>query len=708
MASVSSKTASPAPDPLKQLRARTAKAPTAPGVYRWLDDEGAVLYVGKAKNLRARLKSYVAVKPSKDLGPWKLSLIERIRNVDWTVVSSELEALVLETNLIKEFRPKYNVLMKDDKNYVYVKVTVQDPYPTVEIVRQMEKDGALYFGPHLRAMDTRRALDMVHELVQYRACKESLSLLNKGGDPSKLRACLDYQIGQCCGLCAGAIDAAEYLSRIERLVSYFKGDYGPLIERAKTLMTQAAQLKQFERASHFRDTLQSLENLAQRQIVSDTSGEDVDVFGVALLSGAVHAVLLKKRGGKLVGEESFSLMGRAENMDEALEQLLPQYYEASPDVPETVLVGSAFPSSGALEELLSQRRGKKVKVRVPERGTKSQLLSLAERNAQEKALKAEASWEADARNTEEALTALKELISLKEVPKRIEGYDISHLGGTETVGSMVVAIDGKPRNDHYRNFTIRTLQHGDVDDYQSLKEVLTRRFRHLVGGIKAEEAKWAAEGVTVRKNKKDDAEKVGECDGALIAEKDGEAIAIATLAEKDGHCELTKLWVDPSYSEGSLPSFVARKLVQSAKDKVYVVVELELESPYAAIGFRHVQRAPKAFESRVNEQRLLMVCDPKDQKPDVSLTTRPDLLVIDGGKGQLAVALEALANWKLDIPVISLAKREEEVFAPGRPDPIPFPPDSPAKFLLMRLRDEAHRFANRHRKQRAWKTFVND
>ncbi len=695
-------------DVLDQLRKRVSKAPIGPGVYRWLDDEGGVLYVGKAKNLKARLKSYVAVKPSKDLGPWKLSLIAKVRNIDWTVVESELEALVLETNLIKEFRPKYNILMKDGKNYVYVRVTAKDPYPTVDVVRQMEKDGALYFGPYLRAMDTRRALDMVQDLVQYRACKESLSHLNRGGDPKKLRPCLDYQIGQCCGLCAGAIDASEYLGRIERLIAYCKGDYGPLIERARTLMAQAAQLKQFERASHYRDALQSLEVMAERQIVSDTSGEDVDVFGVALLSGAVHAVLLRKRGGKLIGEESFSLMGRSESIDEALEQLLPQYYEASPDVPEIVLVGSEFASRSAMEELLSQRRGKKVSVRVPARGAKSQLLALAERNAQEKALKAEASWEADARNTEEALTALQELVKLPAVPARIEGYDISHLGGTETVGSMVVAIDGKPRNDHYRNFTIRTLQHGDVDDYQSLREVLTRRFRHLVGGIKAEEAKWSTDGIVVRKKKKDDAEKVGECDGALIAEKEGEAVGIATLIEKDGHCELARLWIDPSYEDGPLASFLIRKAVLAAKDKVYALVDAERESSYAALGFRHVLRAPKTFDGREMTGKIVMVCDPKDQKPDASLSARPDLLVIDGGKGQLSTAVDALKKWNLQIPVISLAKREEEVFTPESSFPIPFPPDSPAKFLLMRLRDEAHRFANRHRKKRAWNTFVQD
>lgn len=689
-------------DVLTGLRKRIAKAPIGPGVYRWLDEEGGVLYVGKAKNLRERLKSYVVQKPDPNIGPWKLSLIARIRNIDWTVTTSELEALVLETNLIKEYRPKYNVLMKDGKNYVYVRVTVQDPYPSVEIVRQMEQDGSQYFGPHLRAVDTRRALDQVQELVQYRACKESLAVLNRGGDPEALRPCLDYHIGQCCGLCAGAITASEYLSRIERLVSYCKGDYGPLITRADALMRQAASLKQFERASHFRDTLQSLQTMAERQIVSDTSGDDVDVFGVVLLSGAVHAVLLRKRGGKLIEEQSFSLMGRSESLEDALEQLLPQYYEASADVPAIVLVGSDFPSRSVMEELLSKRRGKKVGVTVPVRGTKSQLLSLAERNAQEKALKAEASWEAEARNTEEALAALQALIGTSTPMHRIEGYDISHLGGTETVGSMVVAVDGKPRNDHYRSFTIRTLQRGDIDDYQSLREVLSRRFRHLVGGIKAEEVRWVAEGVVVKKRKAE------EGSTKMVAEKEGEVVASATLIETDKHCELTTFHVDPSYADGPLASFLLRKAVQTAKDKVYVVIDAECESQYAALGFRHVQRAPKAFDGRVSDGKIIMVCDPKDQKPDASLSTRPDLLLIDGGKGQLAVAVEVLANWKLDIPVISLAKREEDVFVPGQSSPLSFSSESPARFLLMRLRDEAHRFANRHREKRAWNTFVKD
>ncbi len=719
---------------MRHLRARVAKAPQSAGVYRWLDPEGTVLYVGKAKNLRSRLRSYVAPRPGKDLGPWKLSLIAHIADLDWTVTGNELEALVLETNLIKELRPKYNILMKDGKNYVYVRVTVQDPYPIVEITRDLAKDKAQYFGPHLRAMDIHRALDMVQDIVCFKACAQSLSILNKGGDMSKLRPCLDHQIGQCCGLCAGVVSPEDYLWRIEQVIRFLKGDYAPLIARAKELMKQAATEKKFEKATHFRDTIQSLELMAERQIVSDTSGEDVDVFGVALLSGAVHAVLMRKRGGKLIDEQSFSLKGRAESIAEAVEQFLPQYYEASPDVPSIVLLAADFPGRTALQELLTERKGKKVSIRVPERGTKSQLLALAQRNAQEKALQAEASWEADARNTETALQELQELLKLPELPQRIEGYDISHLGGTETVGSMVVATGGKPRNDHYRSFTIRTLQEGDIDDYQALREVLSRRLRHITGGFQNETERWAEAGITFGKALKAEEGTIKETIARypdelsqsdisykqfLVARHEGEIIGFVRLREHPGDItELASLWVDDPQRGQQLGYFLARLILRTLKKgKVYVRIFATLESYYASVGFRHVIRPPKLLQEKIEKatkddvehrDRIVMVYDALQHKTDLSLSAKPDLLVIDGGKGQLSTVVDVLANWKLAIPVIGLAKREEEIFVPDRMEPLTIPQDSPAKFLLMRLRDEAHRFANRHREKRAWKTLLTD
>lgn len=724
---------------LPALRKRIAKAPENPGIYRWKDESGTVLYVGKAKNLKNRLKSYVQKGAEQGQGPWKQSMLRQIADFDATVTNTELEALVLETNLIKEMRPKYNVLMKDGKNYVYVEVTVADPYPRVEVVRKMDDKKAKYFGPYVSSYDTRRSLDMLHELFCFRACRESLEALNHAkGDreavygTGKLRPCLDYQIGQCCGLCAGVVSREEYRDHIEKVMAFFRGNYDPVIARAKELMMKAATDRRFEKAKELRDMLQSVEELKERQLVSDTSGENADVLGLALLAGKVQVVLMRKREGKLIGEESFHLMGRAESVEDVLEQFLPQFYESVADLPEIILVSEDFPSRAAFEELLSERHGRKVSVRIPERGKKSQLLDLAEKNAQEKAKQFEASWEAEERNTEEALTELARVLELPQNPRRIEGYDISHTGGTETVGSMTVFINGKPKNEFYRSFTIRTLAKGVVDDYRALKEVLTRRLRHLAGGLAFEEKKWNEGGVEFGKARKAEEETIQEIIGRypgelsqsdlqyqqfVVARHEGDIVGFVRLREHPGKLqELSSLWVDERFRGNKLGQFLVRRLLHSSKKgKVYVRVFPELEQYYAELGFRHVLKSPRVFQERWEahkkehpdaRERLVLVYDTVQHKPDASLAESPDLLVIDGGKGQLGVVMEVLRHFELSIPVIGLAKREEEVFVPGKPVSILFPQDSPAKFLLMRLRDEAHRFANRHRSKRAAKTLV--
>lgn len=713
-------------DILSTLRRRIAKAPEEPGIYRWKNKEGDVLYVGKAKNLRSRLKSYVNKGAEKGQGPWKLSLLNQLADVDITVVNSELEALVLETNLIKQLRPKYNVLMKDGKNYVYVEVTVQDHFPVVDVVRQMANPKAKYFGPFVSAFDTKRSLDMLNELFGWRACAASLKKLNDEADPPPSVECLDYQIGQCCGTCAGVMSREEYRARIDRVMDFFKGNYKPVIDRARECMMEAAAEKKFEKATRLRDLLKIVEGMQERQIVSDTSGENVDVIGLALLSGKVQVVLMQKREGKLIGEQQFSLMGSAESIPDVLEQFLPQYYESAVDLPEAVIVGEDFPSRETFADYLTRRNGRKTKVIVPERGGKSRLLELAEKNAEEKAKQAEATWEADQRNTERALEELMGLLNLKAPPARIEGYDISHTGGTETVGSMVVFTDGKPRNDHYRSFTIGSMQRGAIDDYRSLKEVLTRRLRHAAGGIGFEEGKWNEQGIAFGKARKDEqptVDRIASESGhdsvlykdCLVARHDNEIVALACLHEVEKSViELSPVWADETYRAGPLAWFLARMALRSLKKgKAYVCVPPELEQQFASVGFRHVIKPPKAFAERCaaekekdpsSSDRVTMVYDSAQHKPDVSLSAVPDLIVIDGGKGQLGVGVEVLAHFGLGIPVIGLAKREEEVFVPGNSVSLMIPQDSPAKFMLMRLRDEAHRFANRHRSARAKRT----
>jgi len=735
------------------LRRRIADAPTASGVYRWLDAEGNILYVGKAKNLRDRLRSYL--QGPFPANPWKQAMLAKIHDFDVTVTGNELEALLLETNLIKELRPKFNVLMKDDKNYVYVRVTMQERYPCVESTRRLQDDGAKYFGPFTSRYETRDTLDMLHRIFPYKACRRSLDALNKGlgaslasdKSPGTSLAsdvpCLEYQIGECCGLCVGVLSCEEYRRNIEQLITFYRGNHRPVIERISELMRKAVLEKKFERAAQLRDYLRTIEKLNQRQIVSEPLGEDSDIVGVAVLSGRAHVVLLKQRSGKIIAELHFPLMGQSESAADVLEQFLPQYYTATADLPAQLLVAEDFVGREALEAFLSERAERCVRVLIPERGRKHHLLSLAEENAHEKAKQAEAKWEAEARNIRDALSELQQLLGIpggKECPalsriegsalSRIEGYDISHLGGTETVGSMVVALKGKPTPQHYRSFALYSLRAGQIDDYAALREVLRRRCRHLTSGQEVKQ--WMGEGVTFRKARKADADVILQIikehpheltshdvryQDFMVAVKEKTLIAFARLYGQGGRLlEFKSLWVDPRYRGQRLGQFLARKLLRSVKrGRVYVTIDPTLEEYYAELGFRHVLKPPRLLEEKLARERmenpqcpcgLIMVYDAGQGKPDPSLEICPDLIVIDGGKGQLSAALEALREASLNIPVVALAKREEEVFVPGREASVTFSPNSPAKFLLMRLRDEAHRFANKLREKRLEKHAV--
>lgn len=714
---------------LPQLRKRVSQSPTGPGIYRWLDEKGTVLYVGKAKNLRKRLSNYVQGKRGTNEGPWKQSFLAQIADVDMTVTNSELEALLLETNLIKQLRPKYNVLMKDDKSYLFVRVTMQEPYPRVESVRRFLQDGAKYFGPYMSSTHVRETLDLLHEALQYRACKASLDILNKhtpkGG---RLSACLEHQIGRCNGLCTGALSREEYLSRIERVISFFKGNEEPVRQALRDRMQAAAKEKKFEQAAKFRNYLNVLEGKPAEQLATDGSGEDSDVIGVAVLSGRAHVVVLHRRNGRLINESHFALQGQAESAASVLEQFIPQFYDEGQEVPPAVMLPTDIPDQSVMAELLRERRKGAVKLLTPERGRKSHLVQLAEKNALEKARQMEMKWEAEERNAKNALEQLQEILGLPTLPKRIEGYDISHLGGTETVGSMVVIKDGKAASDQYRSFTIRSLERGEVDDYRSIKEVLTRRLRRLTENLKAEEKEWKAKGLTFGVSRKSEQEAIKTiidahpadlCDynwqkgKFLVARKDGRIVGMVQLAAHDGkkNLELDSVWVDKEFRGGKLGHFLVRSVLRKVKKgKVYLAAFPAMEEYYGQTGFRIIREPPawlsKSMEPRREKQPLFhtdiyMMWEAHQNKIDPSLSATPDLLVIDGGKGQLSTVVSVLKDFKLDIPVIGLAKRVEEVFKPGDSFETVFPKDSQAKFLLMRLRDEAHRFSNAHREKRA-------
>ncbi|MFA7682004.1 MAG: excinuclease ABC subunit UvrC [Candidatus Peribacteraceae bacterium] len=720
---------------LPSLRKRIAKVPESPGVYRWKDKHDTTIYIGKAKNLRNRLRSYVQ-KENASLGPWKMNMLKHIANFDITVTNNELEALVLETNLIKENKPKYNVLMKDDKSYLYVQIS-RDPYPIVDIVRRGVADGTIGFGPFTSAYDIRQTIDMLHLVFPYKACRKSLEALNrateKGEDvglfDEKSSPCLEQQIGQCCGLCVGAITQEQYRKSIEEIMSFLKGNHAKAKEKLREKMGDAAAQKKFEKAAAYRNALQTIEHMQQKQLASDTSGEDVDIIGIAVTNGNALAVMFRQRNGQVIDDQSFTLAGTAETSAHALEQFITQFYGATPDIPPIIVVGEDLEESALLEKWLSRERGKNVELRTAERGRKSQLLQLAQKNAEEKLKAQETKWEAAAKNIESALEELKEILALPEIPKRIEGYDISHLSGTETVGSMSVCKNGKAANDQYRSFTIRTVKEGEVDDYKALEEVLRRRLLHLIRNVKEEERQWKEREVTFGKARKAEAgilENIIKNDPTLsflhvnnkdflVARKEKEIVACARIFDhKDGTRELMSVWVHPNFRGQKLGQFLCRKLLFKEKKKVYAGCRTALNEYYDEIGFQPIRSAPKtlasgveALEKQLKEPHIVVMYDPKQHKPDTSLTEHPDLLVIDGGKGQLSTAVKVLKELKLEIPVIGLAKREEEVFIPGNSHPILFQKDSQAKFLLMRLRNEAHRFANALREKKGHKAAIH-
>ncbi|HRH93196.1 MAG TPA: hypothetical protein PKV72_01545, partial [Candidatus Peribacteria bacterium] len=470
-----------------------------------------------------------------------------------------------------------------------------------------------------------------------------------------------------------------------------------------------------------------------RQVVSDTSGECADVFGIAFRHNKIHVVLLRERDGKVIEQVNFALKGEAETAAEAMAQFLPQYYAETQDIPDSIIVRDPVPEGELLETWLKERRGKGVRIRVPERGKKSKLLEIAETNADEKVKQQFAVWEAELRKSEDAVASLQKLLGLEQRPKRIEGYDISHMGGSDTVGSMVVFENGKSKRAHYRIFNIKSLKTGDIDDYQSLAEVLRRRLKYVAFDLTSDQARLADAGIEVGKARKPEQKEIEDIVTAhpdhlgddeihyktfVVARQGGDIVGLAQLFDCTPSVRLLRnVWA----REGGDPR-IAEVLIRTVlagleKGKAYAVIDPALEENYARLGFRHVLEGQEALNEYVTklagkhpdlERRIILSYDVKKEKPDESFASVPDLLLIDGGKGQLGAVHAVLRQLNLTIPLASIAKREEEIFVPGNPDPIPMPRDDAAHFLLQRIRDESHRFANEKRKGRMTKaTFTS-
>jgi excinuclease ABC subunit C len=670
------------------LRERLRAAPDGPGVYLMRDLDTRVVYVGKAANLRSRLRSYFT--SVGQLAARTRHLVERIFDFETIACLNEREALILENTLIKRYRPRFNVRLKDDKNYLFLKIPrpgaldrhapgtareeARQPrgegaqraslFPRPYYSRRLARDDARYFGPYTNAQSLRTTVRLLRTIFPFRTCSDEI--FRRG------HVCLDYHIKRCSGPCEGRIDPDAYNDLLEQVQLFMEGRSSVLTAQLGHSMKEAADGLDYEAAARYRDRLRAVERVAEKQKMLRGGREDQDCVAVALDGGRGMAALFAVREGRVTGIETHELEGVADvSTSEILGSFVSQFYGSAPRVPRTILLSDAVDEPEVLTDFLSEQRGGPVHLRVPQRGAMRQLVEQARETALVALRQQRIKEDFDAERSASVLADLQEKLDLPEPPRRIECYDISNTMGTNSVGSMVVFEDGRPRPAHYRFFGIKTVE--GANDFASIQETLRRRFARWVR-IAREEAASEPQDVPV-----DDP----------AGSNGGNRIGGSTLPDDadtlDGDAGAV-------YSNGDGGSNGA------ASDKGDGAAG-STASGDAAGGAPATARADSVETTRVIRRRGSRA---RGESED-SFGILPDLILIDGGKGQLNAARAVLDDAGLaDIPIFGLAKQNEELFRPGVAEPIVLPRESPTLFLVQRIRDEAHRFAiTRHRARRA-------
>ena len=545
-----------------RIEAKLKLLPDKPGVYKMFNSCGELIYVGKAVNLKNRVRQYF--RSSANHPPKVAAMVANIDDFDFVIVGNETEALNLESNLIKQNKPYYNILLKDDKHFPYVRIDYKQDFPRVEIVRRFRKDGAKYFGPYLSSYALRESITAVREHFLIRQCKKDIGKAIARGE----RPCLMYHIGKCCAPCTGRVTKEEYTALLDEVVAMFQGNCKGYIESLTQLMQEASDRMDFEKAAQYRDRIRAMQSISEKQIASSASDKSYDVFALARNELATVAYGLFVRGGNVISAESFNIGADDEPFSEIISQFLMQFYNGMGQIPKEIVIMDEPDDLAAIESCLAEQCGHAVRIHIPLKGEKLKQGELARANAEatigRKRELTHREWE----RGEGALIELMQLVGMDVFPRRMECFDNSHIQGRDTVGSMVVFIDGKPEKTQYRRF--RTKQAADGDDYLAMKEHLSRRFQRALDG-------------------------------------------------------------DEKFAE------------------------------------------------------------------------LPELLIVDGGRGQLNVALEVLEEFGLShISCIGLAEKNEEIILPDRQESVILSRSSPVLQLLQRIRDEAHRFAiTYHRNIRA-------
>ena len=548
-----------------ELEFKIANLPDSPGCYL-MKSEGEIIYVGKAVNLKNRVSQYFHYNAQHT--PKVRAMVEKIDDFDIMLVDGEMEAFALECNLIKLHMPHYNIKLKDDKAYPYIRVDLRERFPRVDLARRQEKDGARYFGPYQGATVVREVLDVVRMVFPIRVCKKALN-------PEKpLRPCVHHQVGQCPAPCAGLISEEEYRQTISGVMDFLNGKYAPVLDALKARMSEASKEMNYERAALYRDRIRAVEAIMQKQQAISTAQADQDIIAVLPHDADAMVQLMFVRSGRMIGSERFTLEGAGdEEQGEILTQFMLQYYGPENMPPREILLSATPPEHDVIEQLLSEQHGARTYILTPRRGEKLKLVRMAIKNLRDEAHKLDRKNANSHARTIGALEELQSVLNLRELPRRIEGYDISNTQGALSVASEVVMVDGVSANREYRHYRIKTVE--GANDFASMYEVITRRLSH----------------------------------------------GLDELAER-------------------------------------------------------------------REKGL----DPQGGK----FSWLPDLILVDGGRGQLAAAREAMLAQGLDIPMIGLAKRIEEIVLPDEEESILLDRHSPALHLIQRVRDESHRFAIIH------------
>ncbi|MDP9270557.1 MAG: excinuclease ABC subunit UvrC [Chloroflexota bacterium] len=580
---------SPGLDREPHLRAILRQLPNSPGVYLMKGPDGRVLYVGKADVLRNRVRSYFGSKVALD--GRIVRMVSEVADIEYIVTDTVSEAYLLENNLIKEHRPRFNIRLRDDKSYPFVKITLGEDFPRIVRTRKLARDGSRYFGPYASASSVDETLKLLRKIFPFRTCNLEIP----EGKQVLERPCLLYYIKRCQGPCIQAISKADYRGTIDRVVDFLDGKQEGIARDLEREMLADSEALHYEAAAIARDKLRAVERTIEQQKMAAFSTTEEDVVGIAREEGEACLQVFVIRNGKMIGREHFIVENARDATDgDVLASFLQQYYAATERPPREVLVPLLPTDADALAGFLSDRRGSRVDVHVPERGEKRRIVALATQNAVEALAKERAEWLADAGKRDEALDELAAALRLARPPERIECYDMSNIQGTSAVGSMVVFVNGRPEPREYRRFRIRS---GETpDDFRMMAEVLRRRFSRA-----------------------------------------------SRLRAETGALSLAAVGADEAPEDES-----------SAPQADGTSPEVPRETGWAL----------------------------------------PDLVIVDGGKGQLSAAVGVMNDLELpDVPLAGLAKRFEELYVPGQAAPIVLPRTSQGLYLVQRIRDEAHRFA---------------